>query len=79
MICWGNLVANDSAVLSSIDTQCLDVDGIKKCDKDVHMKMEDSYECIGKMSYEYSAKVAPVPKDHCLLFAFQHVLICCLT
>jgi len=27
------------------------------------------------MSYEFSAKVAPVPKDHCLLFTFQHVLI----
>ena len=37
--------------------------------------MEDSYECIKKMSYEFSAKVAPVPKDHCLLFTLQHVLI----
>lgn len=45
------------------------------CDKDVHIKVEDSYECIGKMSYEFSAKVTPVPKDHCLLFTFQHVLI----
>jgi len=25
------MVSNDSAVLSSMDTQCLDVDGIKKC------------------------------------------------
>ena len=27
------------------------------------------------MFYGFSAKVAPVPKVHCLLFTFQHVLI----
>jgi len=45
------------------------------CEKDVHIKVDDSYECIGKMSYEFSAKVTAVPKDHCLSFTFQHVLI----
>lgn len=60
------MVSNYSVVLSSIDTQCLDVNGIKKCllTKTCIKKVEDSYECIGKMSYEFSAKVTPVPKDH---------------